>query len=160
MIIKRGCDCGWCEAVSWDIVGELRETIEKLQQSLMMRGRCRYTRHPHDRCTRLPARLASAFGQILRDCAIHIAFHHETGPPLLVVLTRVEPSSAEVDRAELEALLQVKIEVSTDLREKLRSATEDIVDLRKQIHDQQEKIAHLDLVRFLSPLAIRLARRC
>ena len=55
---------------------------------------------------------------------------------------------AEVDRAELEALLQVKIEVSTDLREKLRAATEDIVDLRKQIHEQQEKIAHLDLVRF------------
>jgi hypothetical protein len=53
---------------------------------------------------------------------------------------------AEVDRAELEALLQVKIEVSTDLREKLRAATEDIQDLRTQIHEQQEKIAHLDLV--------------
>ena len=56
---------------------------------------------------------------------------------------------AEVDRAELEALLQVKIEVSTDLREKLRFATEEIVDLRKQIHEQQERIAHLDLVRAL-----------
>jgi hypothetical protein len=48
-------------------------------------------------------------------------------------------------RAELEALLQVKIEVSTDLREKLRYATEETVDLRKQIHEQQEKIAHVDL---------------
>ena len=65
-----------------------------------------------------------------------------------------------MDRAELEALLQVKIEVSTDLREKLRSATEDIVDLRKQIHNQQEQIAHLDLVRFLSQSAIRLPRYC
>ena len=38
MIIKKGCDCEWCEAVSWDVVGELRDTCEKLQQSLMMRG--------------------------------------------------------------------------------------------------------------------------
>ena len=28
MVIKKGCDCEWCEAVSWDIVGELRETCE------------------------------------------------------------------------------------------------------------------------------------
>lgn len=93
MIIKKGCDCEWCEAVSWDVVGELRNTCEKLQQSLMMR---------------------------------------------------------EVDRAELEALLQVKIEVSTDLREKLRYATEETVDLRKQIYGQQEKIAHLG-TRLLCP---------
>lgn len=45
MVIKKGCDCGWCEAVSWDVVGELRDTIEKLQQSLMMRGT-----HMHARC--------------------------------------------------------------------------------------------------------------
>ena len=67
------------------------------------------------------------------------------------MLMRAAPPPAEVDRAELEALLQVKIEVSTDLREKLRAATEDIQDLRKQIHEQQEKIAHLDLVRSPSP---------
>jgi multidrug efflux pump subunit AcrA (membrane-fusion protein) len=144
MIIKRGCDCAWCEAVSWDIVGELRDTIEKLQQSLMMRGTCRHTGQAHRFCR--PPHSASR-----RESAL-------APPP--VALTRAAPLFAEVDRAELEALLQVKIEVSTDLREKLRSATEDIVDLRKQIHDQQEKIAHLDLVRFLSQPASRLPRHC
>eukprot|EP01052_Picozoa_sp_SAG31_P001702 SAG31_NODE_57_length_29727_cov_12.584568_23_plen_258_part_00 len=88
MVIKKGCECSWCEAVSWELVGDLRETCEKLQQSLMMR---------------------------------------------------------EVDRAELEALLQIKIEVSTDLREKLKNATEDIAELHKQIVEQQEKIAMLEL---------------
>ena len=51
----------------------------------------------------------------------------------------------EVDRAELEALLQVKIEVSTDLREKLKSATDENASLSKTINAQQEKIAVLDL---------------
>ena len=53
MVIKKGCDCEWCEAVSWDIVGELRETCEKLQQSLMMRevDRCA----PPSRALRRPA---------------------------------------------------------------------------------------------------------
>ena len=53
MVIKKGCDCEWCEAVSWDIVGELRETCEKLQQSLMMRevDRCA----PPSRALRSPA---------------------------------------------------------------------------------------------------------
>ena len=88
LVIKKGCDCSWCEAVSWELVGELRESCEKLQQSLMMR---------------------------------------------------------EVDKAELEALLQIKIEVSTDLRQKLKQTTEDGVDLRKQIHEQQEKIAMHEL---------------
>lgn len=88
IVIKKGCECSWCEAVSWELVGDLRETCEKLQQSLMMR---------------------------------------------------------EVDRAELEALLQIKIEVSTDLREKLKRATEDIGELSKQIKEQQEKIAMLEL---------------
>ena len=88
IVIKKGCECSWCEAVSWELVGDLRETCEKLQQSLMMR---------------------------------------------------------EVDRAELEALLQIKIEVSTDLREKLKQATEDITELHKQIVEQQEKIAMLEL---------------
>jgi hypothetical protein len=88
ILIKKGCDCEWCEAVSWELVGTLRDTIEKLQQSLMMR---------------------------------------------------------EVDRAELEALLQVKIEVSTDLREKLKRSTEDIQTLNRQINKQQEQIANLEL---------------
>eukprot|EP01051_Picozoa_sp_SAG22_P017034 SAG22_NODE_2538_length_2464_cov_1.120930_1_plen_262_part_00 len=88
MVIQKGCECSWCEAVSWELVGDLRETCDKLQQSLMMR---------------------------------------------------------EVDRAELEALLQIKIEVSTDLREKLKQATDDITALRKEINEQQEKIAMLEL---------------
>ena len=36
MVIKKGCDCEWCEAVSWDIVGELRET----RRSCSSRPRC------------------------------------------------------------------------------------------------------------------------
>ena len=88
MVIKKGCDCEWCEAVSWELVGELRENIEKLQQSLMMR---------------------------------------------------------EVDRAELEALLQVKIEVSVDLREKLKRAKEDADAMQQQITMQQQRIADLEL---------------
>jgi hypothetical protein len=88
MVITKGCGCEWCEAVSWELVGELRTDIEKLQQSLMLR---------------------------------------------------------EVDRAELEALLQIKIEVTSDLREKLRRATEDAADLHKQIAAQQQRIADLEL---------------
>ena len=60
-------------------------------------------------------------------------------------LRRVTAELSCGGRAELEALLQVKIEVSTDLREKLKLATEEAVDLRKEIAEQQEKIAHLDL---------------
>eukprot|EP01048_Picozoa_sp_COSAG05_P025975 COSAG05_NODE_6864_length_891_cov_1.193182_1_plen_168_part_01 len=88
MVVKKGCDCDWCEAVSWELVGDLRNTIEKLQQSLMLR---------------------------------------------------------EVDRAELEALLQIKIEVSVDLREKLKRSTEDIQTLNRTITEQQEQIADLQL---------------
>jgi hypothetical protein len=136
MIIKKGCDCEWCEAVSWDVVGELRDTCEKLQQSLMMRG----TRTPMIVSISRHSRAPREEESLLRTALYSLSLTNGTWCHMAL---------AEVDRAELEALLQVKIEVSTDLREKLRFATEEIVDLRKQIHEQQERIAHLDLVRAL-----------
>ena len=143
MIIKKGCDCSWCEAVSWDIVGELRDTIEKLQQSLMMRGTCVCA--PARSCVFV---CSIGCSSVVRSVSVPNTSVPNRAPSrnewsFVLIVTHCP---AEVDRAELEALLQVKIEVSTDLREKLRAATEDIQDLRTQIHEQQEKIAHLDLV--------------
>jgi len=86
--VMRGCECDWCERISWDMIVELRGAHATMDKALKLR---------------------------------------------------------EVDKRELEALLQVKMDAAGTLRERVARLSAENDGLRERLHDAEEQSAMLSL---------------